>query len=284
MPISFKDKVAVVTGAGNGIGREHALELARRGARVVVNDLGGARDGTGGSSSAAQAVVDEIEALGGDAVANTDSVASESGGKRLVQQALDAWGRLDILICNAGILRDKSFAKASLDDFRLVLDVHVMGSVYVTHAAWPVMRAQNYGRIVLTTSTSGLFGNFGQANYATAKLGLVGLMNTLRFEGAKNNVHVNCIAPIATTRMTTDILPENVQDQFPPHLVTPGVLYLCSEEAPNGIVLQAAGGRFFLADIVENEGADLGKNASVEDVAANFARISDMTDAKPKRK
>lgn len=284
MSISFQGKVAIVTGAGNGIGREHALELARRGAKVIVNDLGGSRDGSGGSASAAQAVVDEIKKLGGEALANTDSVADEAAAKRMVETAVKTWGRLDILICNAGILRDKSFAKATMADFRLVLDVHVMGSVYLAHAAWPVMRQQNYGRIVFTTSTSGLFGNFGQANYAAAKMAVVGLMNTLRFEGQKNNVYVNCIAPIATTRLTTDILPPDVQEKYPPRLVTPGVLFLCSEQAPNGVILQAAGGRFYLAEIVENKGVDLGPKATVEDVAANFAKISDLSGAKPKDK
>lgn len=284
MAISFTGKVAIVTGAGNGIGREHALELARRGAKVIVNDLGGSRDGSGSSVSAAQAVVDEIKKQGGEALANTDSVADEAAAKRMVETAMNAWGRLDIVICNAGILRDKSFAKATMADFRLIMDVHVMGSVYLAHAAWPIMRQQNYGRIVFTTSTSGLFGNFGQANYSTAKMAVVGLMNTLRYEGQKNNVYVNCIAPIATTRLTTDILPPDVQNKYPPHLVTPGVLYLCSEQAPNGIILQAAGGRFYLAEIVENQGVDLGKNATVEDVAAHFAKITDMTGAKPKDK
>jgi NAD(P)-dependent dehydrogenase (short-subunit alcohol dehydrogenase family) len=282
MSYSFEGKVAIVTGAGGGLGRCHALELARRGARVVVNDLGGAMDGTGGSSEAAKAVVAEIEAAGGEALANGGSVADVKGAESMVKDAMDAWGRVDILINNAGILRDKSFANMSLEDFRIVLDVHLMGSVYVTKAVWPIMRAQSYGRIVMTTSPSGLYGNFGQTNYGSAKLGLVGFMNTLKIEGAKYNIHTNSIAPVAATRMTADLMPEAAQQALGPELVTPAVVYLCTEDAPNGVVVQAQGGRFSVACIVENQGVDLGHDATVEDVAEHFSQITDLTGAKPR--
>ncbi len=284
MGIDLDGKVALVTGAGNGLGREHALELGRRGACVIVNDLGGGRDGSGGGSDAADDVVRQIKSAGGEAVANYGSVADQEDAETMVQQAIDSFGRLDIVVNNAGILRDRSFAKMDMADFRLVMDVHVMGTVYVTRAAWPVMREQAYGRIVVTTSTSGLFGNFGQANYSTAKLGVVGFMNTLKQEGRKYNIHTNAIAPIATTRMTTDVLPEDVQGDLKPELVTPGVMYLCTDDAPNGVILQAAGGRFFLAQIVENQGVDLGDEASLESVAARFEEISNMAGAGPRER
>lgn len=282
MTYSFDGQVAIVTGAGGGLGRAHALELARRGARVVVNDLGGSVDGTGGSSDAANAVVEEIRAGGGEAIANGGSVSDRAGAASMVSDALDEWGRVDILINNAGILRDKSFAKMDLDDFELVLNVHLMGSVNVTKAAWPVMREQNYGRIVMTTSPSGLYGNFGQANYGAAKLGLVGFMNTLKIEGAKNNVHTNTIAPVAATRMTADLIPEEAQANLGPELVTPAVVYLCTEDAPNGVIIQAQGGQYSIACVVENEGVNLGPNATVEDIAENFGKITDLTGAKPR--
>jgi NAD(P)-dependent dehydrogenase (short-subunit alcohol dehydrogenase family) len=282
MTYSFEGKVAIVTGAGGGLGRCHALELAKRGARVVVNDLGGAMDGTGGSSDAANAVVEEIKQAGGEAIANGGSVSDRKGAESMVKDAMNAWGRVDILINNAGILRDKTFAKMELDDFRIVVDVHLMGSVYVTKAVWPIMREQNYGRIVMTTSPSGLYGNFGQTNYGAAKLGLVGFMNTLKIEGAKNNIHTNAIAPVAATRMTENLIPEQAQKALGPELVTPGVVYLCTEDAPNGVILQAQGGRFSIACVVENQGVDLGADAAVEDVAENFAKITDLTGAKPR--
>jgi len=282
MSNSFEGKVAIVTGAGGGLGRCHALELARRGARVVVNDLGGAMDGTGGSSDAAMAVVEEIKAGGGEAIANGGSVSDRQGAKSMVKDAMDAWGRVDVLINNAGILRDKSFAKMDLDDFQIVLDVHLMGSVNVTKEVWPIMREQNYGRIVMTTSPSGLYGNFGQTNYGAAKLGLVGFMNTLKIEGAKNNVYTNAIAPVAATRMTENLMSEQALKALGPELITPAVVFLCTEEAPNGVVIQAQGGKFSIACIVENEGVDLGLDATVEDVAENYAKISDLTGAKPR--
>jgi NAD(P)-dependent dehydrogenase (short-subunit alcohol dehydrogenase family) len=282
MTYSFEGKVAIVTGAGGGLGRCHALELAKRGARVVVNDLGGAMDGTGGSSDAANAVVEEIKQAGGEAIANGGSVSDRKGAESMVKDAMNAWGRVDILINNAGILRDKTFAKMELDDFRIVVDVHLMGSVYVTKAVWSIMREQNYGRIVMTTSPSGLYGNFGQTNYGAAKLGLVGFMNTLKIEGAKNNIHTNAIAPVAATRMTENLIPEQAQKALGPELVTPGVVYLCTEDAPNGVILQAQGGRFSIACVVENQGVDLGADAAVEDVAENFAKITDLTGAKPR--
>lgn len=282
MSISFEGKVAIVTGAGGGLGRCHALDLASRGAKVVVNDLGGAMDGTGDNSEAALAVVEEIKAAGGEAIANGGSVSDPQGAKSMVQDAMDAWGRIDILVNNAGILRDKSFAKVSMEDFRTVVDVHLMGSVMVTKEVWPIMREQNYGRIVMTTSPSGLYGNFGQTNYGAAKLGLVGFMNTLKIEGAKNNIHTNAIAPVAFTRMTEGLIPEDAAKNLGPELITPGVTFLCSEDAPNGVVLQAAGGNFSIAAIVENEGAALGAEAKAEDIAEQWSKISDLAGAKPR--
>ena len=282
MSYSFADRVAIVTGAGGGLGRCHALELARRGAKVVVNDLGGAVDGTGGSSDAALAVVAEIEAAGGEAIANGGSVSGRAGAQSIVDDAVKQWGRVDIVINNAGILRDKSFHKIELEDFSTVIDVHLMGSVYVTRAAWPVMREQNYGRVVVTTSPSGLYGNFGQTNYGAAKLGLVGLMNSLKIEGAKNNIHTNAIAPVAATRMTEGLISEQALAALAPELVTPGVIYLCSEDAPNGVVLQAQGGQYSVACIVENRGIDLGLEASAEDIGDNWETISDLAGAAPR--
>lgn len=282
MSIDFTGKVAIVTGAGGGLGRTHALELAKRGAKVVVNDLGGSVDGTGGSSAAADKVVAEIKEAGGQAIANGSSVSDKKGVENMVKQTLEAFGRVDILINNAGILRDKSFVKMELDDFDLVINVHLLGSAYCTKAVWPIMREQNYGRIVMTTSPSGLFGNFGQANYGAAKLGVVGLMNTLKIEGAKNNIRINAIAPVAATRMTENLIPQQMLDRLGPEKVTPGVVYLCSEDAPSGVTLQAMGGRFSVAEIVENQGVDLGDGCTVEAVAQNWEKISDLTGAKPR--
>ena len=282
MSYSFEGKVAIVTGAGGGLGRCHSLELARRGANVIVNDLGGAMDGTGGSSAAAEAVVAEIKAAGGEAIANGGSVSDRQGAKSIVKDAMDAWGRVDVLINNAGILRDKSFAKMELDDFQIVVEVHLMGAVNVTREVFPIMKEQNYGRIVMTTSPTGLYGNFGQTNYGAAKLGQVGFMHSLKIEGAKNNIHTNTIAPVAATRMTEALIPEQAQGGLGPEMVTPAVIFLCSEDAPNGVILQAQGGKYSIACIVENEGVDLGANASAEDVAANYTKISDLTGAKPR--
>ena len=282
MGIDFKGKVAIVTGAGGGLGRTHALEFARRGCKVVVNDLGGSVDGSGGSSEAAQKVVAEIKAAGGEAIANGSSVSDKKGVENLVKQAKEAYGRIDILVNNAGILRDKSFKKMTLEDFELVINVHLLGSAYCTAAVWPIMVEQNYGRIVMTTSPSGLFGNFGQANYGAAKMGVVGLMNTLKIEGQKNNIRVNSLAPVAATRMTESLMPKEMLDRLGPELVTPGVVYLCSEDAPSGVILQAMGGRFNVAAVLENEWVDLGAKASVENVAENWAKISDVSKAKPR--
>ena len=280
MSISFVDQVAIVTGAGGGLGRCHALELARRGAKVVVNDLGGSMDGSGGSSEAAESVVAEIKALGGEAIANGGSVSDRAGAQSMVDDAMNAWGRVDVLINNAGILRDKSFSKMTLDDFEMVVNVHLLGAAYCSHAVWPIMREQNYGRILMTTSPSGLYGNFGQTNYGAAKMGQVGLMNSMKIEGAKNNIHTNSIAPVAATRMTENLMPEAVLEKIGPELVTPGAIFLVSEDAPNGVILQAQGGQFSLAAVVENVGVELGVDATADDVASSYEVIVDMAQVK----
>ena len=279
--IRFDGKVAIVTGAGGGLGRQHALELARRGAKVVVNDLGGSVDGSGGSSAAADAVVAEIKAFGGEAIANGSSVTDDAGVANMVKQAMDAWGRIDILVANAGILRDKSFSKMEMSDFEAVMNVHVMGTVKPAKAVWEIMKAQNYGRILVTTSSTGLYGNFGQANYGAAKLALIGFMNTMKLEGQKNNIHVNAISPVAATRMTENLMPAEVLEKLKPEYVTPAVVYLVSEEAPTGVILTAGAGAFAQARIYETEGVYLGEGGlSVEEVRDNFARITDPTGQK----
>ena len=280
MSISFNDQVAIVTGAGGGLGRCHALELARRGAKVVVNDLGGTMDGSGGSSEAAESVVAEIMAMGGEAIANGGSVSDRAGAQSMVDDAMNAWGRVDVLINNAGILRDKSFSKMTLDDFEMVVNVHLLGAAYCSHAVWPIMREQNYGRILMTTSPSGLYGNFGQTNYGAAKMGQVGLMNSMKIEGAKNNIHTNSIAPVAATRMTENLMPEEVLEKLGPELVTPAAIFLVSEDAPNGVILQAQGGQYSLAAVVENSGVNLGVDATADDVAASYEAIVDMAEVK----
>ena len=278
MKINFEGQVAIVTGAGGGLGKQHALELGRRGAKVVVNDLGGSVDGSGGSASAAEQVAQEIRDNGGTAVSSDASVTDFEAVQVMVDETVAKWGRIDILVNNAGILRDKTFSKLELENWHAVIDVHLTGSLNATKCVWPIMVEQKYGRIIMTTSTSGLFGNFGQANYGAAKLGLVGFMNTLRFEGAKYNVFTNAIAPIAATRMTVE-LPgfEDSAEKLAPELVTPAVVYLCSEKAPNGRIIQAAGGRYYSADVRENVGVDLGLGASVEDIEANIETILDMS-------
>ena len=274
--IRFDGKVAIVTGAGGGLGRQHALELARRGAKVVVNDLGGSMDGTGGNSAAAEAVVAEIKAAGGEAIANGASVTDDAGVANLVKQTMDAYGRIDILIANAGILRDKSFSKMELSDFEAVMQVHVWGTFKPIKAVWEIMKTQNYGRIVVTTSSSGMYGNFGQANYGAAKMAVLGLMNTLKIEGQKNNIRVNAISPVAATRMTEGLMPPEVLEKLKPEYVTPGVVYLVSEDAPTGAILTAGAGAFALSRIFETEGVYLGEGGlSVEEVAANWEKISD---------
>jgi NAD(P)-dependent dehydrogenase (short-subunit alcohol dehydrogenase family) len=282
MSIRFDGKVAIVTGAGGGLGRAHALELARRGAKVVVNDLGGSVDGSGGSSEAAKKVVEEVKALGGQAISNGASVTDDAGVAGLAKQTLDAFGRIDILINNAGVLRDKSFSKMEVKDFAFVLDVHLMGAVKVTKACWETMKTQQYGRIVMTSSSSGLYGNFGQTNYGAAKLGLVGFMNTLKLEGQKDNIRVNALAPVAATRMTENLMPPQALEMLKPEYVTPGVIHLVSEEAPNGVILTAGGGAFAVAQLIESNGVFLGREGlTAEKVAENWARIADMTGAKP---
>ena len=278
MTIRFDGRVAVVTGAGGGLGRQHALALAARGAKVVVNDLGGTLDGNGGTPKAAQAVVDEIRAAGGQAIASGASVTDAAAVQAMIDAAIQAWGRVDILVNNAGILRDKSFSKMTLDDFRLVVEVHLMGAVNCTKAVWDVMRAQNYGRIVMTTSSSGLYGNFGQSNYGAAKMALVGLMQTLSIEGAKNNIRVNCLAPTAATRMTENLMPEAVLELLRPHAVTPGLLALVAEDAPTRAILCAGAGAFESAHITLTQGIFVGlPDDAAEQVALNFAALSDRT-------
>ncbi len=276
MGMDFKGRVAIVTGAGGGLGKQHALALAARGAKVLVNDLGGDVHGVGGSVSAAQAVVDEIRAAGGEAMANGASVTDFDAVKGMVQQAVDAWGRVDILVNNAGILRDKSFAKMELADFRLVMEVHVMGAVHCTKAVWPIMQAQNYGRVVMTTSSSGLYGNFGQANYGAAKMALAGLMQTLSIEGEKHGIRVNCLAPTAATRMTERLMPEQVLRALEPHAVVPAMLVMASEDAPNRTIICAGAGSFEVAHITLTQGVYLGDAPDTpERLAAAMAQVVD---------
>jgi len=276
MSIRFDGRVAIVTGAGGGLGRLHALALAARGAAVVVNDLGGTIDGNGGAPTAANAVVEEIRAAGGRALASAASVTDFAAVQAMVQAALGEWGRVDILVNNAGILRDKSFAKMDLSDFRLVLEVHLMGAVNCTKAVWETMREQKYGRIVMTTSSSGLYGNFGQANYGAAKMALVGLMQTLALEGAKHDIRVNCLAPTAATRMTAGLMPEAVLKQLEAASVTPGLLALVAEDAPTRAILCAGAGAFERAHVTLTQGIHVGMGAdAAEQVAARWDEISD---------
>ena len=276
MGIDFKDQVAIVTGAGGGLGRQHALALAARGAKVMVNDLGGARDGSGGSTTAAEAVVAEIRAAGGEALANSASVTDFAAVEAMVAQAVTAWGRVDILVNNAGILRDKTFAKMDLADFELVVDVHLMGAVNCSKAVWGLMNAQKYGRIVMTTSSSGLYGNFGQSNYGAAKMALVGLMQTLALEGAKNNIHVNALAPTAATRMTEGLMPEAVLAALKPEAVVPAMLVLASRDAPTRTILCAGAGTFEAAHITLTQGVWLGTDPQTpERLAERLAEVSD---------
>lgn len=276
MTIRFDGKVAIVTGAGIGLGRSHALGLAARGAKVVVNDLGVAADGQGRSSAAAESVVAEIIAAGGEAIAHGADVSSESDVKDMVQQAMDKWGRIDILINNAGILRDKTFSKMTLEDFKKVVDVHLIGTATVTHTVWPIMREQGYGRIVLTASSSGLYGNFGQSNYGAAKAAMMGLMNVLHLEGARDNIRVNTLAPTATTRMTEELFTPEVGELLRPETITPGVLYLVSEDAPSRVILGAGGGSFAQTRVYETKGITLaGDDITPENVAAQWDQVTD---------
>lgn len=280
MSVSFKDQVAIVTGAGGGLGRAHALLLAKHGAAVVVNDFGGARDGSGGSTAAAEAVVAEITAAGGRAIADGGNVTSEADMAAMVARTLDAFGRVDILINNAGILRDKSFVKMEMSDFRAVLDVHLLGTAIATKAVWGVMREQGYGRVLVTSSTSGTYGNFGQANYAAAKMGVLGLMTTLHLEGAKYGIHVNAIIPTAATRMTGDMMDAEMLELLDPALVSPAAVWLVSRDAPSRTALLAGAGTVARLAIAESEGVCfVGQDFTPDAVGAAFARIADMSGA-----
>jgi NAD(P)-dependent dehydrogenase (short-subunit alcohol dehydrogenase family) len=271
--------VAIVTGAGGGLGRAHALLLAARGARVVVNDLGGSREGTGASTMMAGLVVDEIRKAGGEAVANYDGVDTYAGGEAIVQTALDAYGKVDIVIANAGILRDRAFHNISEEDWDRLFAVHVKGSFNVIQPAFRIMRQNNYGRIIVTTSNAGLFGNFGQANYSSAKMALIGLANTLELEGAKYNIKTNVIAPVAASRLTEDIMPPPVLEKLKPEFVSPMVAYLCSEECQeSGGIFTAGGGYFGRAAIVEGKGAVI-PNPTIEDIRDHLDKIKDMSGA-----
>ena len=278
MTVDLQNRVAIVTGAGKGLGRQHALALARCGARVVVNDLGGDVRGHGGSSAAAHAVVDEIRGFGGEAVASGASVTDFDQVQRMVADTLQRWGRVDVLVSNAGILRDKSFGKMELDDFRAVLDVHLMGAVHCIKAAWESMRQRNYGRIILTTSSSGLFGNFGQTNYGAAKMALVGLMQTLALEGARYGIHVNCIAPSAATQMTRGLWSHEDLAALSPERVSPAVVALASERAPNKCIVLAGAGSFKLAHLTMTRGIHLrDERLDAEEILAHWDRIGERT-------
>jgi len=280
MTISFEGQVAIVTGSGNGLGKCHALELAKRGAKVVINDFGGSRDGTGGSLSPAEAVVEEIKAAGGEAMANGANVANADDCVAMVEQAVSKWGRVDVLINNAGILRDKSFGKMSPDEWKAVVDVHLNGSANCSLAVWNQMKEQNYGRILMTSSTSGIYGNFGQANYGAAKFGLVGLMNTLCIEGQKNNIHVNCLSPTAATRMTEDVMTKEMLDTLNPAFATPAAVFMVSEGAPTRQVIFAGAGCYSTLEVRESDGFYIPpESRNADTIAENFDKISDMSNA-----
>jgi len=282
--IRFDGRVAVITGAGNGLGRSHARFLASRGAKVVVNDLGGTVAGTGSSRAVADAVVDEIRAAGGTAVANYDSVATEEGGRNIIKTALDAFGTVDILINNAGNVRDKSFAKMELADFRALVDVHLMGAVYCTHAAWPVMRDKNFGRIVMTTSAAGLYGNHGHTNYGAVKMALVGFMHALKEEGRKHNITVHAIAPIALTRMSEGVTAPKIAPLIKPEFVTAAVAWLCAaENEETGHIIQAGAGYYAKVEVREARGALFGTESisTPEQIRDRYEEISDMSQAAP---
>lgn len=276
MSIRFDNRVAIITGAGNGLGRQHALQMAARGAKVVVNDFGGSADGTGGSSEPAERVVAEIIAAGGEAMAHGANVANAEQVADMVDKTMAKWGRVDILVNNAGILRDRAFGKMTMEDCNAVMHVHVTGSTICTMAVWPHMKAANYGRIVMTSSSSGIYGNFGQSNYGAAKMAVIGLMNVLHIEGAKNNIRINTLAPGAATRMTEELLPPPVIGLMKPELVTPGLLYLVSEDGPSRVILDATAGGFARTYIYETEGVCFAPgDCTPENVAAHFAEISD---------
>ena len=279
MTIRFDNRVAIVTGAGNGLGRAHALLLASRGAKVVVNDPGGAVDGKGGGQAAADKVVDEIKAAGGQAVANYDSVADAASAANIVKTAVDSFGTVDIVVDNAGVLRDKTFHNMTTEDFDFVVKVHFLGTAYVTHAAWPILRAKAYGRVVVTSSNSGIYGNFGQANYAGAKLAVVGFMNALRLEGQKYNVLVNALAPVEGTRMTESLMTPEILEKLKPEYVSPMVAYLCSEQCQrSGEIWSAGAGNFARIEYREAEGVRIaGRAPTPEDVAENIDRIADVS-------
>lgn len=282
MNIRFDNRVAIITGAGIGLGRSYCLYLASRGARVVVNDIGGAMDGSGHSETPAQHVVDEIKSLGGEAIANYNDISTDIGARDVVKAAVDAFGTVDILINSAGILRDKSFAKMGLEDFEKVLNVHLLGTVYMTKAVYPIMMEKNYGRIVNTTSAAGLYGNFGQSNYGAAKMGIVGFMNTLKQEGKKYNILVNTVAPIAATRMGEGIYPEAVLSLLKPELVAALVAYLSSENCSvTGEIISAGGGYYAKVQVVESRGVRFKPNDPVtpEMIAERFSEITNMDEA-----
>jgi NAD(P)-dependent dehydrogenase (short-subunit alcohol dehydrogenase family) len=284
MTIRFDNRVAIVTGAGAGLGRSHAMLLASRGAKVVVNDPGGAVDGRGGQHAVADKVVDEIKAAGGEAVASYDSVADMASAQRIVDTAVNTWGRCDILVNNAGILRDKAFVNMTIDDFEFTVQVHFMGTVYCTKAAWPIMRKQQYGRIVVTTSGSGTVGNFGQSNYGAAKMAVNGLINVLRLEGAKYNVLCNAISPSARTRMTEDLIPPHIAVFMKPELVSPAVAWLCSEECDaSGEIIAATAGNYARVQYFQTAGVqfDPDEPVTVDMVAEKIGKIRDLSNAKP---
>jgi len=282
MTIRFDGKVAIVTGGGNGLGRHHSLQLAARGAKVVVNDLGGSVDGSGGSVSAAEGVAEEIRKAGGEAIGNGADITRLDQVEAMVAEAKAKWGRVDILVNNAGILRDKTFSKMTMDDFKKVVDVHLFGTANCTKAVWETMREQNYGRIMLTSSASGIYGNFGQSNYGAAKAAMVGLMNVLAQEGAKNNIRVNTLAPTAATRMLEGLIPDQVAGLMAPELVTPGVLFLVSDNAPTKTILGAGAGSFSVVHIYETPAVFLGgAAATVDDVAASWDKISNPAGEAP---